>query len=212
MQPQETVGANAALADLGGDGASEVADLRATCRRQARVIDTLGGAITTLRTGAAALKAENVELRADNERIRTPDHVPAHTERFAVQLPLDVRAPGAARIVVAQSLRDHVAPGVLAIAQLLISELVTNSVLHSRAVPGDVVIVRVRLAGDRVSLEVEDPGGGAITSRAADPERSGGLGLNLVKAISERWGFEQISAGRTLVWAQLRRTAVDSPA
>lgn len=209
MQPRETAAANGSLGPA-AEGV-ELAGLRARCRRQADAIDALSAAVSTLRTGAAALRAENVELRADNDRVRRLDRAPSRGEAHVVQLPLDVRAPGAARIVVAQCLRDHVAPGVLAIAQLLISELVTNSVLHGGAAAGDVVIVRVRLGRTTITFEVEDPGGGgAIDSRTADAERGGGFGLNLVKAISERWGFEQVSAGRTRVWARLRRTPVDA--
>jgi anti-sigma regulatory factor (Ser/Thr protein kinase) len=209
MQPRETAAVNGS-AGPAADGV-ELAGLRATCRRQVDAIDALSAAVTTLRTGAAALRAENVELRADNYRVRKLDRAASRGEAHAVQLPLDVRAPGAARIVVAQCLRDRVVPGVLAIAQLLISELVTNTVLHGRAAAEGVVIVRVRLAPETVRLEVEDPGGGgAIASRAPDAERGGGFGLNLVRAVSERWGFEQASAGRTRVWARLRRTPVDA--
>ena len=53
---------------------SELDDLRATCRRQASVIDTLGEAISTFRTGTNALKAENADLRADNHGMRERRH------------------------------------------------------------------------------------------------------------------------------------------
>ena len=49
---------------------SELDDLQARCRQQAGVIETLGEAIAVLRTGASALKAENADLRAANQRMR----------------------------------------------------------------------------------------------------------------------------------------------
>jgi anti-sigma regulatory factor (Ser/Thr protein kinase) len=91
-------------------------------------------------------------------------------------------------------------------AQLLVSELVTNSVLHSGASAGDGVLVRVELTRTMLRLEVEDPGReGAIGPRAGDAEQGGGFGLNLVQALSERWGVERVAVGGTRVWAQLAR-------
>ena len=46
-----------------GDSAA-IAQLRATCRRQAWAIETMTRVLVNLRTGVAALKAENAELRA----------------------------------------------------------------------------------------------------------------------------------------------------
>ena len=43
---------------------SELDALRATCQRQAHVLDKLYAAVSALHRGAAALKAENAELRA----------------------------------------------------------------------------------------------------------------------------------------------------
>ena len=118
-------------------------------------------------------------------------------------LPLDARAPGAARIVVA-SLRGRVPASVLDTAQLLVTELVTNSVRHSGASAAARVVVRVRLTDSMLRLEVSDPGcDGAIAPRAPDLQAGGGFGLNLVSAFSERWGLERVAAGGTRVWAQL---------
>src|SRR5215217_4183353 len=114
-------------------------ELSAACKRQAHVIEALTAAVATLRGGTAALKAENAELRAAAAR-------PAGTgagvsgrgdasEVLEASLPLDARAPGAARIAVA-SLRGRVPASVLDTAQLLVSELVTNSVRHCGASDG----------------------------------------------------------------------------
>ena len=191
---------------------SELDRLRATCRRQALVIDTLSKAVSTLRGGAAALRAENADLRVAHGRAdggdaragaRVRDPVDAG-EALDVPLPLDPRAPAAARIIVAALLRDHVPASVLGDAQLVASELVTNSVRHSRAPATSVAIVTVQLTGAKVRLEVADGGrDGVIAARPPDLERGGGMGLHMVQALSECWGFERAAASGTRVWAQL---------
>jgi serine/threonine-protein kinase RsbW len=108
--------------------------------------------------------------------------------------------------VVAACVGERVPRAMLDDAQLLISELVTNSLCHSGASAGDDVVVRVALTRSTLRLEVEDPGrGGAIGPYAADVEQGGGFGLNLVQALSERWGVERVAVGGTRIWAQLAR-------
>jgi anti-sigma regulatory factor (Ser/Thr protein kinase) len=126
-------------------------------------------------------------------------------ESLWVRLPLDARAPGAARLVAAVFLRDRIAAVELDDAQLILTELVTNSLRHSGAF-GAAVVVRFELTGASVRFEVEDPGhGGAIAPRPPDHGGGGGFGLHLVQALSERWGLERRAAGGTRVWAQLAR-------
>jgi anti-sigma regulatory factor (Ser/Thr protein kinase) len=123
-----------------------------------------------------------------------------------VAIPLDIRAPGVARRVVAGCLGGHVAAPVIEDAQLLVSELVTNSVLHSGVAPGDPVTVRVRVWDDACRLEVEDPGcQGVIAPHPSDPAKGTWMGLNLVQMLSEQWGVARATAGPTRVWAQLPR-------
>jgi anti-sigma regulatory factor (Ser/Thr protein kinase) len=195
----------------------ELDDLRATCRRQAHVIDTLTGAVMTLRDGAAALKAQNAELRADNDRLhgrrRERPKFASQPEPVEVRLALDVHAPAAARAAMTGALGDGVPAVVLDRAQLLVSELATNSVQHSGAAPGDELVLRVERSTTAVRLEVEDSGRGkAVVARPPDVNGGGGFGLNLVHALSERWGVEHAVAGSTRVWAQLSLTAQEHAA
>jgi anti-sigma regulatory factor (Ser/Thr protein kinase) len=89
--------------------------------------------------------------------------------------------------------------------RLLVSELVTNSVLHGGAGPEDSVQVHVDRPDHCVHVEVCDNGGGWMeptrsTSLDSD-EPAGGWGLMLVGALADRWG---VSAGeRTCVWFEL---------
>ena len=193
------------------ESTSELDGLRAECRRQAKAIGALSDAVGSLRRGAQALKAENAELRADSDRARCQRRAGARAnghgaggERVEARLALDVQAPGAARVVVADCLGDRVAASVFRDAQLLVSELVTNSVRHSGVPAGSEVIVSVDLTPGMVRLDVEDPGhAGTVALRAPEAGSGGGYGLNLVQALSERWGMERVAEGGTRVWAQL---------
>jgi anti-sigma regulatory factor (Ser/Thr protein kinase) len=121
------------------------------------------------------------------------------------EIPLDAQAPYVARSVVAQYLAELVAPSVVENARLLGTELGTNSLRHSRVSDGGArVSVRVSLWADRCRLAVEDPRRDAVIARRPpDLRGGGGLGLNLVQALSESWGVIHAHGRSTRVWAQL---------
>jgi anti-sigma regulatory factor (Ser/Thr protein kinase) len=196
----------------GDDRSAEVKVLRATCRRQAWAIGTLTRVVGNLRDGARALKAENAELRrASGLRRPGADTEQRPQESVEARLVLDVRAPSAARIVVTQVLGERVVAPVLERAKLVMSELVSNSVRHSSPSADAAVTVRVRLLDGGFWLEVEDPGrDGIVDPQADDPRALGGFGLHIVQALSERWGSERASTGKTRLWAQLADTAVSA--
>ena len=215
MKSDQTASANGRAA-VSSDGVGPAPEgSQAECRRQAIVIERLSEALSTFERGARALKAENSELRAENDRLRhqqrlgsRPDRRVDGGEPAEVAIPLGVQAPGVARSVVAEWLTDQVAPCVLETALLLVSELVTNSVRHSGVPEGEDVVVRVDLWRDGCRLEVEDPGrDGVIAPQPRDMLEGGGMGLNLVQMLSERWGVVRAAEGPTRVWAQLPRVA-----
>jgi anti-sigma regulatory factor (Ser/Thr protein kinase) len=74
------------------------------------------------------------------------------------------------------------------VATVLVSELVTNSVVHASSV----VTLRARWADDRLRVDVSDHGGG--TPQARDVETSG-RGLRIVDAFATRWGIDERFAG-----------------
>jgi serine/threonine-protein kinase RsbW len=192
---------------------AELDGLRATNQRQTLVIDKLSDAISALRADVGGLEDENSQLSEQNAQLRelvpAPPVVDGSNPREMVEavLPLDVHAPAAARVVVADFLRERVAPRLLDTAQLIISELVSNSLRHNAAPFDQAVVVRVALERATWRLEVEDPGG--IGVLAPDPERAAGgrLGLNLVQTLSECWGVEHAAERGTRAWAFLPRAA-----
>jgi anti-sigma regulatory factor (Ser/Thr protein kinase) len=117
-----------------------------------------------------------------------------------IRVPLDLGAAGSARHALGRLLHGHVADPVLADAQLLVSELVTNSVRHA-AVGGRATLRVVAYLTDGIlRLEVEDPGtAGVIAPR--EPTLDGGYGLHLVDRLAHRWGVER--EDRTRVWVDL---------
>lgn len=138
------------------------------------------------------------------ERVAAPAELDELRGALEFRLALDAKAPRAARTLVADCVGARVPGSVRDDAQLLVSELVTNSLRHSGAPAGQGIVVRVELASSMLRVEVEDAGrGGVIAPRAADVETSGGFGLSLVQALSERWGVERAPVGGTRVWAQL---------
>jgi serine/threonine-protein kinase RsbW len=196
----------AACADPG----SEVAVLRARCRRQTLVIERLRDAVSVLRSGVGALKAENADLRSQNDRFRDErdadddEHQAPDPRRLEARVPMDVCAPAASRVLVGDWLSGRVSPLTVERAQLVVSELVGNSLRHAGAAADRVVVVRVALEGALCRLEVEDAGcDGEIAPRAPDLKGGGGLGLNIVHKLSERWGIERAAGKGTRVWAYL---------
>ncbi|MEA2246919.1 MAG: serine/threonine-protein kinase RsbW [Solirubrobacteraceae bacterium] len=129
---------------------------------------------------------------------------PAGTACGIVSLTVRVgpQAAVAARAGMARGLSGHVSAVVLADAQLLVSELVTNSVRHAGLTPHDFVRVGAEVVDGVLLIEVDDPGtAGTVAPRAADMGRGGGFGLRIVEAVSRRWGIQR--NGQTRVWAEL---------
>ena len=94
-------------------------------------------------------------------------------------------------------------------AQLLVSELVTNSVRHGGLPPEASVEFCVRASSETLMVEVADPGRG-FNGTPMRPRNSAGTaspsgwGLFLVEQIADRWGAVQ-KDGETRVWFELRR-------
>ncbi|MBT3153228.1 SpoIIE family protein phosphatase [Streptomyces sp. CHD11] len=114
------------------------------------------------------------------------------------QLAVEPSAPGRARAVVREQLHDWGLPKLLDSAELLVSELVTNAVLHSRARPVALRLVR----GDTLLCEVEDDDHELPTLIDARPLDEAGRGLRVVSTLARAWGTSRTAAGKS-VWFEL---------
>jgi anti-sigma regulatory factor (Ser/Thr protein kinase) len=114
-------------------------------------------------------------------------------------------APRRAREVVASRLTDHLDGERLDDAVLLVSELVTNSILHAELDDEGWIDLTVTLGSEAVRVEVADsgPGFGAQGHERPPPERITGRGLFLVRKLSDRCGVA--ATGTSRVWFELDR-------
>lgn len=115
-------------------------------------------------------------------------------------------APSAARAWVRHAFGDRMSATLLEDALLVISELVTNSVLHAGSLVGAPIRISAEVTDGIVRLEVEDAGSrNAVIRRAPDRRRGSGFGLDLVDCLAAHWGVSQFDGTR--VWCELREPA-----
>ncbi|MGH2871112.1 MAG: ATP-binding protein [Solirubrobacteraceae bacterium] len=121
---------------------------------------------------------------------------------LSLELRPSVRAASLARAAITGLCeRLQLAPSTIATATLLVSELVTNAVVHPEPGPAGEVRLRARLGHSGIRIEVSDDGSG-FTPKPRDPQRlDGGYGLHLLEQQATRWGVEP--APRTTVWFEV---------
>jgi len=99
---------------------------------------------------------------------------------------------------------------------LLVSELVTNAVVHT----GCPAVLRLLLTGvcedagggpaGTVRLEVADSCDRAPAPRRADGDATGGRGLALVDGLADRWGWTREGGGKR-IWCEMDRGTAGPP-
>ncbi|AKG44680.1 ATP-binding protein [Streptomyces xiamenensis] len=85
---------------------------------------------------------------------------------------------------------------------LLVSELVTNAVVHTGRPAVLRLVVREGPCCHPVRLEVADRSALAPRPRSAAQEDTCGRGLELVDLLADRWGWQQEPAGKR-VWCEV---------
>jgi anti-sigma regulatory factor (Ser/Thr protein kinase) len=121
-----------------------------------------------------------------------------------VLLPCVPSSVGTARGQLSTELRDcGIFPATIGDAALVVSELLSNAILHARPLPGSWVQVSWALGPARIELEVSD-GGSETWPHAFRPSLSsiGGRGLVIVEHLCSSWGVRN-DGRRTTVWAVL---------
>jgi two-component sensor histidine kinase len=105
--------------------------------------------------------------------------------------------PAKARRIIADELATVLSPEELEEMKLMVSELVTNGIVHGRPEESDIPLMLDLCVNGHIRCAVLDNGPG-FAARVRD-ERSRGWGLRLIEQLSDRWGM-QCSPRRTEVW------------
>ncbi|MFF5505823.1 ATP-binding protein [Streptomyces roseolus] len=108
----------------------------------------------------------------------------------------------ARRLVVAVLARWNLPEDLADRARLVVSELVTNALVHARTCGASIRVTVTRIEDDHVQVAVTDLDRRPLIPRHAGPDDEGGRGLDLVAALSLRWGYERRHWGKR-VWAEL---------
>jgi anti-sigma regulatory factor (Ser/Thr protein kinase) len=133
----------------------------------------------------------------------------ADGDRSVLTIDLDRNpdAPALARAAINGFCEDrNLSASMVATLTLLVSEVVTNAVIHPDTKPLETITMRASVEHDTVRVEVSDPGR-RFTPRPRDPDRvDGGYGLYLVESEAARWGG---GAGpTTTVWFEVAGRSV----
>ncbi|MGW0034191.1 ATP-binding protein [Streptomyces sp. NPDC003314] len=152
------------------------------------------------------------EPTAESEGPTPPPILLAHSWEYELQFPCDPRAPAIARLTLRAVLHTHGLDELVDRAELLTSELATNSVRHTRG-PAS---VRLRWEHPVLRVSVSDTSPVFPMSFPAPPDWDAehGRGLGILELVADHWGgccldeslFGQ--SGKT-IWFELR--ADDGP-
>ncbi|MER5635646.1 SpoIIE family protein phosphatase [Kitasatospora sp. NPDC002227] len=160
---------------------------------------TLAGRARTLEESCdAALAALVADASEDDIAMIMARALPVAGDRIAtLALEGTGSVPGMARRFTRSTLSHWGLGSLVDIAELTVSELVTNALLHAGAPR------RLRLFRDRtLTIEVSDAGGQAPRIRSEAEQDEGGRGMHLVSELAHRWGTRPTRAGK-VVWAEL---------
>lgn len=116
----------------------------------------------------------------------------------SVQLSPDHAAAARARRFVSDTMRGWGCVDAIADAELLVSELVTNAVLHARSETS----VTIERDGTTVRVSVCDDSPARPRLRDYGPEAVTGRGLVIVDRIAQRWGVDPRDTGKC-VWFEI---------
>ena len=116
-----------------------------------------------------------------------------------LELSLTTESVPAARRFVRDQMIDSDTVADLDTASLLVTEIVTNAILHAMAP----MTLRVEVSADVVRIEVRD--GSQLPPRvhAFAPTAATGRGLRLLESLAVRWGVRPEPGGGKVVWFEV---------
>lgn len=115
------------------------------------------------------------------------------------RLPGRPASAGAARRTIRAAIEAAAPVEVVETAELLVSEVVTNAVVHAAT---DITLVVAVLPEGRVRVEVSDGSRHAPSRRDYEPTATTGRGLRLLEELADRCGTARSSTGKT-VWFEV---------
>lgn len=115
-----------------------------------------------------------------------------------LDLPPEPRSATRARQVTRQHLATSCPQEAIDIASLLVTELVTNAVLHARTA----IVLVVDVAPGRVLLRVGDGSNAKPVLRDHGTDASTGRGIALVDELASSWGVDRSRRGKE-VWCEI---------
>jgi DNA-binding NarL/FixJ family response regulator len=113
--------------------------------------------------------------------------------------PQRLRSAALARTFTESTLRGWALPQLVGDGMVVVSELVTNAVVHA----GTPCEVRLSQHSRSLRIAVVDFGDGTPEPRPPAAGRLGGRGLQIVDSMATAWGFAGLGPRQKLVWAEL---------
>ncbi|WP_443068720.1 ATP-binding protein [Streptomyces sp. NBC_01361] len=113
-------------------------------------------------------------------------------------IPRELTSVRQARRLVTAQLGDWDLEGLADTAELLVSELVTNALRHTRGP----LRLNLQVRGSRLRCEVEDTDPVGPVRRVVDTDAEGGRGTELLDLLADAWGSTCTATGKT-TWCEM---------
>ncbi len=131
-----------------------------------------------------------------SKRASTAELVASERQQF----PPDLQSAREARRFVVTTLRAWACEPLVDSVSLLVSELVTNAVIHAHSA----VELVLHLSPDKVRVEVIDAANMGVHRRDAASDAQSGRGMALIEALASSWGIDSLLSGKS-VWFEVSR-------